>query len=120
MASAVAIADYIGEDEDDLVFYEGDLVTDIEDTENEAWKVGICHGREGLFPANFVDFDFAEEEVVYDDEGEDGEYSYEYDDDEVADDYAFDGGATDDPVADEPYYDDKCVRLFVLLLCACV
>ena len=53
---AVALFDYEGEDPaTDLSFQEGDLITNIKDTQSDNWKTGSCGGRSGLFPANFVE-----------------------------------------------------------------
>ena len=50
---ARALYDYFGEDEDDLQFQEGDLIT-LLDRVDENWFLGELNGRNGIFPANHV------------------------------------------------------------------
>ncbi|KAM8770645.1 hematopoietic lineage cell-specific protein [Rhynchonycteris naso] len=51
--SAVALYDYQGEGSDEISFDPDDIITDIEMVD-EGWWRGRCHGRFGLFPANYV------------------------------------------------------------------
>ncbi|KAF6118962.1 hematopoietic cell-specific Lyn substrate 1 [Phyllostomus discolor] len=51
--SAVALYDYQGEGSDEISFDPDDVITDIEMVD-EGWWRGRCHGRFGLFPANYV------------------------------------------------------------------
>ncbi|XP_026579915.1 hematopoietic lineage cell-specific protein-like isoform X2 [Pseudonaja textilis] len=52
--SALALYDYQGEGEDEISFDPGDIITSIEQVD-EGWWRGSCHGRVGLFPANYVE-----------------------------------------------------------------
>ncbi|KAJ6651517.1 hypothetical protein lerEdw1_020852 [Lerista edwardsae] len=52
--SAVALYDYQGDGDDEISFDPGDTITDIEQVD-EGWWRGRCHGRDGLFPANYVE-----------------------------------------------------------------
>jgi hypothetical protein len=52
-ASAVAEYDYEAEEEGELTFKEGDVITDIS-FDDDAWWSGVCHGVRGLFPSNYV------------------------------------------------------------------
>lgn len=40
--------------DDEITFDPGDIITDIEEVD-EGWWMGTCHGRRGLFPANYVE-----------------------------------------------------------------
>uniref|UniRef100_A0A8C3TAN3 Hematopoietic lineage cell-specific protein n=1 Tax=Chelydra serpentina TaxID=8475 RepID=A0A8C3TAN3_CHESE len=51
--SAVALYDYQGEGDDEISFDPNDTITHIEIVD-EGWWRGHCHGRVGLFPANYV------------------------------------------------------------------
>ncbi|XP_007439829.1 hematopoietic lineage cell-specific protein isoform X3 [Python bivittatus] len=51
--SAMALYDYQGEGDDEISFDPGDTITSIERVD-EGWWRGCCHGRVGLFPANYV------------------------------------------------------------------
>uniref|UniRef100_A0A8C5KRY7 Hematopoietic lineage cell-specific protein n=1 Tax=Jaculus jaculus TaxID=51337 RepID=A0A8C5KRY7_JACJA len=51
--SAIALYDYQGEGSDELSFDPDDIITDIEMVDAGWWQ-GHCHGRFGLFPANYV------------------------------------------------------------------
>nr|XP_006120803.1 hematopoietic lineage cell-specific protein [Pelodiscus sinensis] len=51
--SAVALYDYQGEGDDEISFDPNDTITNIEMVD-EGWWRGHCHGRAGLFPANYV------------------------------------------------------------------
>ncbi|KAJ2449033.1 hypothetical protein GGF42_004902 [Coemansia sp. RSA 2424] len=55
---AVALYDFAGDQEGDLPFNKGDLITVTEKTEssNDWWK-GTCKGRTGNFPSNYVRLD---------------------------------------------------------------
>ncbi|NXM76018.1 HCLS1 protein, partial [Serilophus lunatus] len=50
---AVALYDYQGEGDDEISFDPDDTITHIEMVD-EGWWRGQCHGRFGLFPANYV------------------------------------------------------------------
>ncbi|KAJ7399628.1 Hematopoietic lineage cell-specific protein [Pitangus sulphuratus] len=50
---AVALYDYQGEGDDEISFDPDDKITHIEMVD-EGWWRGRCHGRVGLFPANYV------------------------------------------------------------------
>ncbi|XP_042326313.1 src substrate cortactin-like isoform X2 [Sceloporus undulatus] len=52
--SATALYDYQGDGDDEISFYPGDTITDIEQVD-EGWWRGRCHGKDGLFPANYVE-----------------------------------------------------------------
>ncbi|KAJ2783177.1 hypothetical protein H4R18_001844 [Coemansia javaensis] len=51
--------DFRGDQEGDLSFSKGDLITILDDrstlTTLDAWWTGRCNGREGKFPANYLD-----------------------------------------------------------------
>ncbi|XP_042566055.1 src substrate protein p85-like isoform X2 [Clupea harengus] len=51
--TAIALYDYQGQDDDELSFDPDDIITNIEMVDESWWK-GTCHGRTGLFPANYV------------------------------------------------------------------
>jgi len=51
--SAVALYDYQAMAEDEISFDPNDTITNIEMVD-EGWWIGECHGRFGLFPANYV------------------------------------------------------------------
>ena len=46
--------DYPGENRDDLSFKAGDKINVIERISSD-WLMGECNGKQGLFPASFVD-----------------------------------------------------------------
>lgn len=50
---AVALYDYQGDGDDEISFDPDDTITHIEMVD-EGWWRGQCHGRVGLFPANYV------------------------------------------------------------------
>ncbi|XP_023774659.1 hematopoietic lineage cell-specific protein isoform X1 [Cyanistes caeruleus] len=50
---AVALYDYQGDGDDEISFDPDDTITHIEMVD-EGWWQGQCHGRVGLFPANYV------------------------------------------------------------------
>lgn len=52
-ASAVAEYDYDAEEEGELTFKEGDIITDIS-FDDDAWWSGVVDGVRGLFPSNYV------------------------------------------------------------------
>ena len=41
-------------DSDEITFDPDDIITEIEQID-EGWWSGLCHGKKGLFPANFVE-----------------------------------------------------------------
>jgi len=51
--TATALYEFNEGGEDELIFNEGDIITDIE-VIDEGWWRGACNGRYGLFPANYV------------------------------------------------------------------
>ena len=48
-----AIADFAGERSDELTFFKGDKVIRLRSHDSD-WDVGICNGKEGMYPRNFV------------------------------------------------------------------
>ncbi|XP_065539753.1 hematopoietic lineage cell-specific protein isoform X4 [Lathamus discolor] len=50
---AVALYDYQGDGDDEIYFDADDIITHIEMVD-EGWWQGQCHGKIGLFPANYV------------------------------------------------------------------
>lgn len=52
--SAIALYDYEAADDDELSFQPDDIITGI-DRIDEGWWRGECHGKLGLFPANYVE-----------------------------------------------------------------
>lgn len=52
--TAIALYDYEASAEDELTFDPDDVITNIEMIDEGWWK-GECHGRVGLFPANYVE-----------------------------------------------------------------
>jgi len=52
--SAVALYDYQAMAEDEISFDPNDIITNIEMVD-EGWWIGECHGKFGLFPANYVE-----------------------------------------------------------------
>lgn len=63
-----AIYDYTAENDEQLSFKVGDLITVLEEREGGWWK-GSLDGKDGLFPANYVEY-LAEEGNEAGDEGE--------------------------------------------------
>ncbi|CAG2197271.1 CTTN [Mytilus edulis] len=53
--TAVALYDYQAADDDELTFDPEDLITNIKFLIDEGWWRGDCHGKTGLFPANYVE-----------------------------------------------------------------
>merc|ERR1739838_41537 len=51
---AKALFDYQATDSDEITFDPDDIITEIEQID-EGWWSGLCHGKKGLFPANFVE-----------------------------------------------------------------
>jgi len=51
--TAMALYDYQAMAEDEISFDPNDIITNIEMVD-EGWWIGECHGRFGLFPANYV------------------------------------------------------------------
>lgn len=51
--SVVAVADYVSTEEGDLAFRMGDLITVLEDVDDN-WYKGELKGRQGIFPKNHV------------------------------------------------------------------
>lgn len=52
--SAIALYDYQAMADDEISFDPNDIITNIEMVD-EGWWIGECHGRYGLFPANYVE-----------------------------------------------------------------
>ncbi|KAJ3013487.1 hypothetical protein HKX48_005733 [Thoreauomyces humboldtii] len=53
--TAVALYDFAGERADDLSFRKGDVISITKKTTNQNdWWTGTCNGRDGSFPANYV------------------------------------------------------------------
>ncbi|XP_063776635.1 SH3 domain-containing protein 19 isoform X2 [Pseudophryne corroboree] len=52
-AKARALYDFCGENEDELSFKAGDMISALESVDNE-WMSGELHGRTGIFPKNFI------------------------------------------------------------------
>ncbi|KAA0195320.1 Src substrate cortactin, partial [Fasciolopsis buskii] len=51
---AKALYDYTAEEDDELTFSVGEMITEIEKIDPGWWK-GVCRGKVGLFPANYVE-----------------------------------------------------------------
>merc|ERR1711913_139330 len=52
--SAIALYDYQAMADDEISFDPNDIITNIEMVD-EGWWIGECHGKFGLFPANYVE-----------------------------------------------------------------
>merc|ERR1712013_715841 len=52
--TAIALYDYQAMAEDEISFDPNDVISNIEMVD-EGWWIGECHGRFGMFPANFVE-----------------------------------------------------------------
>merc|ERR1711892_916098 len=52
--TAIALYDYQAMAEDEISFDPNDIISNIEMVD-EGWWIGECHGRFGLFPANYVE-----------------------------------------------------------------
>ena len=52
-----ALYDFQGQDESELTFYAGDVITLIEGKEGEDWWTGELNGQRGLMPSNYVEKD---------------------------------------------------------------
>ncbi|KAG1937260.1 drebrin [Pimephales promelas] len=50
-----ALYDYQAEDENELSFEPGDIISDVETIDKAWWRGSSKDGRQGLFPANFVE-----------------------------------------------------------------
>nr|CAG8581117.1 14395_t:CDS:10 [Entrophospora candida] len=54
--TAVALYDFDGEQDGDLTFSKGDVITITKQSEStNDWWTGKCKGKEGIFPANYVE-----------------------------------------------------------------
>ena len=51
---ARALYDYQAQDDDELSFDPGDIITNIE-TIDDGWCTGECNGQSGMFPSNYVE-----------------------------------------------------------------
>ncbi|CAL8083978.1 unnamed protein product [Calicophoron daubneyi] len=54
MYTAIALYDYTADEDDELTFSVGELITEIEKIDVGWWK-GVCRNKVGLFPANYVE-----------------------------------------------------------------
>lgn len=54
LPTAIALYDFGGQQPTDLSFNAGDTVSILGNTADEGWLKGKCNGREGTFPANYV------------------------------------------------------------------
>merc|ERR1712156_1202000 len=52
--TAIALYDYQAMAEDEISFDPNDIISNIEMVD-EGWWIGECHGKFGLFPANYVE-----------------------------------------------------------------
>ena len=52
--TAEALYDCEAENSDELSFSAGDIITNIEDAEEDGWCTGSCRGHRGLVPMNFL------------------------------------------------------------------
>ena len=53
---AVALYSFAGEESGDLPFRKGDVITILKKSESQDdWWTGRVNGREGIFPANYVE-----------------------------------------------------------------
>lgn len=50
-----ALYDFLGENEDELSFKAGDVITELEPIDDD-WMSGELMGRSGIFPKNYVQF----------------------------------------------------------------
>jgi type IV secretory pathway VirB10-like protein len=50
-----ALYDYAGENEGDLVFSEGDVITILDDSDPDGWYQGELNGVTGYFPNNYIE-----------------------------------------------------------------
>jgi hypothetical protein len=53
-ATATALYDFPGENEGDLAFYAGDVITILDTSDPSGWWSGELNGAQGYFPSNFV------------------------------------------------------------------
>ena len=53
--TAKAVYDYQAEDESEITFDPGDIITNIEQIDDGWWRGQSPDGRFGLFPANYVE-----------------------------------------------------------------
>jgi Variant SH3 domain len=53
--TCVALYDYAGENDGDLVFSEGDVITLLDTSDPEGWWQGDLNGTTGYFPNNYVE-----------------------------------------------------------------
>ncbi|EEB07481.1 App1 protein [Schizosaccharomyces japonicus yFS275] len=49
-----ALYDYVAQEDNEISFFENDLIKEVDFIDKD-WWVGTCHGRRGMFPANYVE-----------------------------------------------------------------
>jgi len=54
MGTATALYDFAGEQNEDLPFYAGDLLTITKEDDGSGWLTGELNGRSGIFPSSYV------------------------------------------------------------------
>ncbi|KAI8905518.1 hypothetical protein EDD86DRAFT_211643 [Gorgonomyces haynaldii] len=54
---AIALYRCSGEDESEMSFNIGDVITQVEMTEDQGWYRGFLNGKQGVFPGNYVRFE---------------------------------------------------------------
>ena len=52
--TAKAMYDYQAEDDNEISFDPGDIITNVEEID-DGWWVGDCNGQHGMFPSNYVE-----------------------------------------------------------------
>lgn len=54
LTSTPALYDYAGEQQGDLPFYAGDIITITAEDDGSGWLTGELNGQSGIFPASYV------------------------------------------------------------------